>query len=152
MERRCFEDLTDGERLWCRDVPFTEGEIIGFARRYDPQPFHIDPVVAERSIFGGIIASSLHTLSACTRVVVEAVGDVAILSGVGLHEAKMHAPVRPGDILAVRAWWCDLRRSRSRPGRGLASIRCEVANQRGQTVITYGYRYMVACRNATGSG
>ncbi len=146
MSRRYFEDLREGERLPCRSVHLTLEEIVGFARRYDPQPFHIDPAAAESSIFGGIIASSLHTLSACTRVVVEAQGDIVILGGVGLHEARMLGPVRPGDTLTVSASWCDLRRSRSRPDRGLASIRCEVTNQRGERVIGYGYRYMVACR------
>ncbi|GAJ16414.1 unnamed protein product, partial [marine sediment metagenome] len=53
------------------------------------------------SIFGSLIASSLHILSARTRMVVEAQGDVAILSGVGMDEAKMFNPVRPGDILSV---------------------------------------------------
>jgi len=53
------------------------------------QPFHIDENAASKSLFGGLVASSLHTLAACTRVVVEAQGNVAILSGVGMHEAKM---------------------------------------------------------------
>ncbi len=152
MGRRYFEDLSEGERLQCRDVHFTLEEIVGFARQYDPQPFHIDPAAAGESIFGGIIASSLHTLSACTRVVVDAQGDVAILSGVGLHEATMLGPVRPGDTLTVKAWWCDLKRSGSRPDRGFASIRCEVTNQRGERVIGYGYRYMVACREGDRRG
>jgi acyl dehydratase len=63
--------------------------------------YHTDEDSANESIFGGLVASSLHTLSACTRVVVEAQGDVAILSGVGMNEAKMFDPVRPGDILTV---------------------------------------------------
>ena len=144
MKRRYFEDIQDGERLTCRPVSLTREEIIAFARAFDPQPFHTDSRAARESLFGGLIASSLHVLAACTRVVVEAQGDVAILSGVGMDEARMFNPVRPGDRLTVAAWWTDLRRSRSRPNQGLAAIRCRVTNQDGALVVEYGYRYLVA--------
>jgi acyl dehydratase len=80
---------------------------------FDPQPFHTDENAARSSVFGGLIASSLHTLSACTRSVVEAQGEVAILSGIGMDEVKMFTPVRPGDILIIDARWVDLKQSRS---------------------------------------
>ncbi len=148
MGKRHYEDLVEGERLRCRPVVVTAESIVAFAREFDPQPFHTDERAAARSVFGGLIASSLHTLSVCTRVVVEAQGDVAILSGVGMDEVKMHNPVRPDDVLTVHAWWTDLRRSRSKPDRGFAAIRCEVVNQKGETVMEYGYRYMISCRSA----
>ncbi len=148
MAKRYFEDLTEGERLNCQPVLMTREGIIDFAKRFDPWPFHTDEDAAYESIFGGIIASSLHTLSACTRVVVEAQEDVAVLSGVGIDEVKMFNPVRPGDILAVEAWWTDLRRSRKNPDRGFAAIKCKVTNQISEPVVEYGYRYLVACRNS----
>lgn len=147
MERRYFDDLRDGEKLHCQPVVMTQEAIIDFAEQFDPQPFHTDENAAKESLFGGLIASSLHTLSACTRVVVQAQGNIAILSGVGLHEVKMFNPVRPGDVLSVSAWWSDLKRSSSKPDRGFASIKCKVANQRNEPIIEYGYRYMLACRN-----
>jgi acyl dehydratase len=61
-----------------------------------------------------------------------------------MDEARMFAPVRPGDRLNVEAWWTDLRPSRSRPKQGLASIRCRVTNQDGDLVLQYGYRYLLA--------
>jgi acyl dehydratase len=148
MTRRYFEDIADGEQLNCKNVIITREDIITFATKFDPQPFHTDEDAARESIFGGIIASSLHILSACTRVVVEAQGDVAILSGVGMDEAKMFNPVRPGDTLFVKAWWADLKRSRSKPDHGFASIQCEVTNQNGDPIIEYGYRYLLACKNS----
>lgn len=148
MNKRYFEDLTEGEHLRCQPVRMTREAIIDFGTEYDPQRFHIDEKAARESIFGGLVASSLHTLSACTRVVVEAQGHVAILSGVGMHAANMFNPVRPGDVLSVDAWWTELQRSRSRPDRGFASIRCKVANQRKEPVIEYGYRYLIACRES----
>jgi len=147
MGKRFWEDLNEGERLSCSPVVFEQTEIINFAKRYDPQPFHIDGAIANASIFGGLTASSLHTLAACTRVVVEAQGDLAILSGLGIDEVKLFNPVRPGDVLSVEACWSDLKRSRSKPDRGIAGLKCKVSNQRGEPVVEYGYKYLVACRD-----
>jgi acyl dehydratase len=147
MTKRYFEDLTEGERLNCQPVIMTREAIIDFAERFDPQPFHMDENAANESVFGGLVASSLHTISACTRVVVEAQGDIAILSGLAMDEVKMYNPVRPGDTLTVAAWWIDLKRSQTRPDRGFAAIKCEVINQEGEPVVEYGYRYLVACRD-----
>ena len=66
---------------------------------------------------------------------VEAQGDVAILSGLGVDEVKMFNLVHPGDTLSVEAWWTDLNRLRSKPDRGFAGIRCKVTNQRKETKI-----------------
>jgi acyl dehydratase len=106
----------------------------------------VDGDAARRSIFGDVIASALHTISACTRVVVEAHGDIAILSGLSIDEVRAPLPVRPGDVLTVEGRWNGLRRSRSKPDRGIAGVECRVVNQRGETVMEYGYRYLVACR------
>jgi acyl dehydratase len=104
MAKRYFEDLAEGERLNCKPVLITKERMIDFAREFDPWPFHTDEDAADDSIFAGIIASSLHTISACTKVVVEAQQEVAVLSGVGgIDEVKMCNPVRPGDILSVDA-------------------------------------------------
>jgi len=149
MAQKYFEDLTVGERLNCQPVLMTRDGIIDFARRFDPWSFHTDEDAAYESIFGGIIASSLHTISACTRVIVKALEDVAVLSGVGIDEVKMFNPVRPGDILSVEAWCADLRRSRSNPDRGFVSIKCRATNQVGESIVEYGYRYLVACKNSS---
>jgi acyl dehydratase len=146
MKKTYWDELREGQELPCGPVVFDKAEIIEFAKKYDPQPFHIDERAATESIFGGLIASSLHTLAACTRVVVEAQGDLAILSGIGMDEAKMFNPVRPKDVLSVKAKWVDLKRSTSKPDRGYAGIRCKVFNQNGDSVIEYGYRYIVKCR------
>ena len=147
MGKKYWEDLNEGERLSCSPVIFEQTEIINFAKRYDPQPFHLDEVIANASIFGGLTASSLHTLAACTRVVVEAQGDLAIMTGLGIDEVKLFNPVRPGDVLSVEAYWADLKRSRSKPDRGIAGLKCKVSNQRGELVVEYGYKYLVACRD-----
>lgn len=149
MGKRYFQDLQEGEYLHCRPLVITKDDIIEFAARFDPQPFHTDENAAKGSIFGGLIASSLHLLSACTRVVVEAQGETAILSGIGMDEVRMFNPVRPGDVIQVEARWVDLKPSRSKPDRGFARISCRVVNQRAEPIITYGYQYLIACRDQT---
>ena len=146
MGKRYWEDLTEGERFTCLPVEFDREGIVAFGKKYDPLPFHVEGDAARRSIFGDVIASALHTMSACTRVVVDANRDIAILSGLSIDEVRATAPVRPGDVLTVEGRWDGLRRSRSRPDRGIAGVRCRVVNQRGETVLEYGYRYLVACR------
>jgi len=146
MGKRYWEDLTEGERFTSRPVAFDREGIVAFGKEYDPLPFHVGGEASRRSIFGDVIASALHTMSCCTRVVVEAHGEIAILSGLSIDEVIAPLPVRPGDVLTVEGRWDGLRRSRSRPDRGIAGLRCTVRNQRGETVMEYGYRYLVACR------
>jgi acyl dehydratase len=147
MSRRYWDDLTEGEKLACQTITFTLPEIVEFAIKYDPQPFHIDEQAAADSRFGGIIASSLQTLSACTRVIVDAQGDMAILSGLGIEAVQLPNPVRPGDVLTVETRWRDLRRSSSKPDRGMATAHFKAVNQKGETVIESGFKYMIACRS-----
>lgn len=146
MGKRYWDDLTEGERFTCRPVAFDREGIVAFGKEYDPLPFHVEGDAARRSIFGDVIASALHTISACTRVVVEAHGEIAILSGLSIDEIRTFRPVRPGDVLTVEGRWDGLRRSRSKPERGIAGVKCTVRNQRGENVMEYGYRYLVACR------
>ncbi len=145
---RYWEDLVEGEPLDCRPVVLGLDEVVEFARKYDPQQFHVDHEFAAASRFKGIIASSLHTLSACTRVIVDAQKDVEILIGLGMLEVGLPNAVRPDDILMVDAYWSDLRRSASKPGQGLATVRFTVRNQHKETVLESGYKYMIACRTS----
>jgi len=147
MAKRYWDDLSEGERLDCATITLTLPEIMEFAIKYDPQTFHIDEEAAAASRFSGIIASSLQTLSACTRVIVDAQGDMAILSGLGIEAVQLPNPVRPDDLLTVEASWVDLRRSKSKPDRGMATTRFKALNQKGEIVIESGFRYMIACRS-----
>jgi acyl dehydratase len=144
---RYFDDITEGERLKCQKTTITKGDIVKFAKKFDPQLFHINERAGKKSIFGGLIASSLHILSVCTKEVVKAQGNVAILSPAGMKEIKMYNPVRPGDTLSINAWWSNLRKSNSKPHHGYAGIRCIVTNQRKEIIMDFGYRYLLARRD-----
>lgn len=149
MRNRYLEDLQEGERVKCPSVLVEREEALAFARRYDPRPFHVDEAAAADSFCGVLTASSLHVLALCTRTVVDGTRGVAIHCGVGLTEVRMLSPVRPGDELTIEACWRDIRRSRSKPLLGLATLHCDVCNQRGESVLEYGYKYMLHCRNGT---
>ncbi len=109
MQKKYYEDLFEGKSIHCQTVKITKEAILSFGKEFDPQPFHVNEQKGKESIFKGLIASSLHTLSACTRVVVDAICDVTILSGVGMDEVKMMNPVRPGDVLTVNSYCTNLR-------------------------------------------
>ncbi|MBP2675198.1 MAG: hypothetical protein H6Q84_2038 [Deltaproteobacteria bacterium] len=146
MGARYWEDLAEGDAFTCGPVAFDREGILEYGRRYDPWPFHADEAAAARSIFGGLVASSFQVVACLTRAVVEAHGDLAVLSGLGVDEVRLLNPVRPGDAVTVEARWTQLRRSRSKPDRGIAVLSCRAANQRGEPVLEYGYRYLIACR------
>jgi acyl dehydratase len=143
---RYFEDLVIGSVLETASVTVTEAEIVEFAKRYDPQPFHIDKAAAEKSIYGGLIASGWHTASLAMRLMVDARGQSAGLGSPGIDELRWIKPVRPGDTLRVRWTLIEARRSQSKPDRGLTRSKCEMTNQNGEVVMTYVGMGFVRCR------
>lgn len=131
-----FEDYVAGRTVDCGSFSISEAEIIAFAKEYDPQPFHIDPVAAADGPFGGLIASGWHTTSMMMRQLVEHfVSAETGLGAAGVDEVRWPKPVRPGDTLHVRATVLETRRSRSKPDRGIVRSLAEVTNQHGETVM-----------------
>jgi acyl dehydratase len=135
---RYFEDFQVGEEIDLGLTPvFTEESIITFARRYDPQPFHLDPVQAKASIFGGLVASGWQTVSEYMRLLVQGVlNQSPSMGSPGVDEVRWPAPVRPGDVLHGRLTVAALRQSASRPTMGIVSWTGEARNQRGEPVLT----------------
>src|SRR5215472_16207831 len=134
---RYFEDVQVGEKASLGTHTVTEEEILAFARRYDPQPFHIDPEAAKRSIFGGLIASGWHTCAIMMRMTVEAGRKSrAVTTGSpGVDSCRWLKPVRPGDTLAGRTEVLETWPSRSKPI-GFVRSRVEMLNQRGEIVLS----------------
>ncbi len=118
-----FDDLTVGQAFDFGTLVMTQDEILEFANRYDPQPFHVDAAAAAGGPFGGLIASGLHTLSAVFgHMIRTGVLAKVSLGGAGM-EVAWPAPVRPGDTLAVTGVIESLTPSRSKPDRGVAKFR-----------------------------
>ena len=137
VEDRYFEDYVPGPVHEFGSIVAEEAEMIDFARRFDPQPFHTDPVLAELSVFGGLIASGWYTASLMMRLYVEHyLSHVASLSSPGVDELRWLRPVRPNDLLSLRVTISKTKRSRSKPDRGIVHSYIEVLNQNREIVMT----------------
>jgi acyl dehydratase len=135
--RRFFEDYTAGHVYELGTFTVSELEIIEFARRYDPQYFHVDPAKAAASQFGGIIASGWHTISLAMRLYVDGyLSHVASLASPGVDEVRWPNPVRPGDTVSILVTILETRVSRSKPDRGIVRARMEGINQRDDVVLS----------------
>jgi acyl dehydratase len=130
-----WEDLVAGETVDIGSHTITAEEIIGFARQFDPQPFHTDPEKAKDSIYGGLIASGWHTCSIAMRLMCDAyVNHAASMGSPGLEEVRWLKPVRPGDTLrATRT--IEESRPTSKPDRGLVLTRWDMYNQKNEHVL-----------------
>jgi acyl dehydratase len=137
MSEFYLEDIRVGDIFRSADYTLTEGEILDYARRYDPQPFHTDPAAARESIFGGLVASGWHTAAITMRLIAQ--GEVRIAGGsIGLGLEQLHwlRPARPGDTLHVEGEVLGVRPSRSHPDRGIVRLRNTTRNQTDQIVLT----------------
>lgn len=133
---RYWDDVEVGEVMEYGTVTVTREAIMDFARRFDPQPFHVDEAAARAHPFGGLVASGLHTMAMCMRLLVDNVlNEAASLGSPGVSRIRWPQPVRPGDVLRVRQRTLSKRRSRSRPDVGLLENRFELFNQRDEVVM-----------------
>ena len=121
-----------------RRSALTAAAIIAFAREYDPQPFHIDPVAALSGPFNGLIASGWQVAALAMRQIVEArpFGASPIL-GLGVDELRWLKPVRPGDVLQVQGEIVELRTSKSTPDRGVVRSSIKVIDQAGDVAMSF---------------
>ncbi len=113
-------------------------EIMDFAKRYDDQPFHTDPVAAKDSLYGGLIASGWHVCAMFMRMACDAQqGEdrLASLGSPGFDDLRWLRPVRPGDVLSARTEVLSVRPSRSKLDRGTVRAKIEVFNQNDETVL-----------------
>ena len=137
IEDRYFEDYAVGSVHEFGAIAVEEAEVIAFARRFDPQIFHVDPETARKTAFGGLIASGWHTGSLTMRLLVDHyISHVASLGSPGIDALRWLRPVRPGDTLSVRVTVTEARPSRSKPDRGIVRSFVEVLNGGREVVMT----------------
>jgi acyl dehydratase len=129
-----LDDLRVGQRFASGSHLIDAEQIKAFAAQFDPQPFHLDAEAAKASRFGEQVASGWHTAAITMRLLVK--GGLPIAGGlIGAGgEISWPNPTRPGDVLHVESEVVAIRPSRSRPDRGIATIRSETSNQRGEIV------------------
>ena len=147
---RYFEDYPPGAVFEYGYVSATEPEIIEFARRFDPQPMHVDPEYAVSGPFGGIIASGWHTSGMFMRLYADHyLSRVASLASPGIDEIRWPSPVRPGEQLWIRTTILETRRSRSKPDRGLVHTRGEMYTTDERLVLSLVALNFLKARAAT---
>jgi len=141
-----FEDFQVGQTRTAGVHELGEEDIIAFARQWDPQPWHVDPVAAARTPMGGLTASSCHTYSIAALLLsrMEPAAGIASLK----HEIELPNPARPGDRLALTMTCVEKRASASRPDRGLVTFDGVLANQDGTQVLRLRSLMMIRTRPA----
>ena len=134
--RYYFEDFSVGRVFDSGTRQLSEQDILGFAREYDPQYFHTDPEAAKQSIFGGLIASGWQTVGVCMRLMCDTyLLETSTLGSPGVDEVRWVKPVYPGDTLRMRATVIAAKPSSSKPDRGIATMRCNIYNQKDELVM-----------------
>lgn len=137
LPTRTFEDLVVGELRQSRVMHVTLDDVLDFARRYDPQWFHVDTELARQSAFGEVVASGIHVLAMWRVLDHEINSDIDFVCGVGWDELRMKRAVRPGDDIYVTSEIVELRLSTRNAGRGTAITRYAIINQLGEQAVTF---------------
>ena len=133
-----FEDFEIGATQEFGEYQVTEEEIIEFAERYDPQPFHLSEAAGKAMHFGGLCASGWHTCSMAMRMIVEQmpIENNGALGSPGIDEIRWKKPVFPGDVLSMRSTILDKKYSKSRADMGTIFMQNEVINQNDELVMS----------------
>ena len=130
-----WEDFPVGKVREFGGYVVTAEEIIDFATKFDPQPFHLSEEAGKASLFGGLCASGWHTCAMTMRMMCdEFLLETASLGSPGLENIRWIKPVRPGDTLHVRSVVIEARPMESKPHVGLVKVRWETLNQNNEEV------------------
>jgi acyl dehydratase len=142
-----FEDLTLGRSSVTRSVQITQDDIVEFALKWDPQPFHLDEHSAANSIFNGLVGSGLQTLLISYKLFFDhGMLRGTIIAGLGLDFVKFRQPVRPGQSIKVVGQVAGLWNT-NKPGRGRVQLDFKTLNDREDVVMTFSMNVLVRCRS-----
>ena len=144
-----YEDLEIGARQSFGHYDVTREEVLEFARKYDPQPFHLDDEAAAKTHFGRLSASGWHTCAMAMAMMVENLkrNRQAGLGSPGMDYLRWAKPVFPGDTLRVESEVLEKRRSQSRREIGLFKSRSQIFNQHDEVVLEMVSNGMIAVRD-----
>lgn len=133
-----LEDIEIGRVVSFGRLPVSKDDIIEFAKAYDPQPIHLDEEAAKKSLVGGLCASGFHTCALMMRMLADDLLLHATSQGSpGIDEVRWLKPVRPGDVLSAKLVAQEKRALASRPEIGLARLKYEMLNQKGEALMTW---------------
>jgi acyl dehydratase len=143
-----FDDLKVGQRFETARATVTEAEIVAFARQFDPQYYHVDPVAARTSLFGGLIASGFHTLSLSMRLFFDLnLWPASVIASPGMDQVRWLKPMRPGDTIRAAAEVIEVKASSSKPDRGVITMEHPCWNQDDEVILTLRCAHMLRRRS-----
>lgn len=145
---RYFEDIQPGDRASFGRYDVTREEVLDFARKYDPQPFHLSDEAAANTHFGRLAASGWHTNAMTMAMLVAhyAADPIASLGAAGIDELRWLKPVFPGDVLRCETEVLEARASQTRPEMGFVRSRMTSFNQQDAPVLTFIANALIARR------
>lgn len=148
-----YEDLVVGSTQRFGAYPVTREEVVEFAAKYDPQPFHLSDEAAARTHFGRLSASGWHSCAMVMAMLVENLKEnrQAGLGSPGIDQLRWLRPVYPGDTLRCESEVLEKRRSASRPEMGIFKSRMRVFNQDDVEVMTFVSNGLIATRDPAGT-
>jgi len=145
-----YEDFVEGQVIELGSKQTSAEEIVAFAAEFDPQPMHLEEASGKDSLLGGLSASGWHTCAMFMRLLCDGFLLESTSQGTpGLEYVRWKRPVFAGDTLSARCTVLGKRISKSRPTLGLVTIKSEVTNQRGETVLELENTGMFLTREAT---
>jgi len=142
MKTLYLDDFSVGQRFISETHRVDADQIKSFAKQFDPQPFHLDEAAAQASFFQGLAASGWHTASVTMSLLVQSMPIFGGLIGAG-GELQWPRPTRPGDVLQVESEVLEVKPSRSKPERGMITVRSVTKNQKGEEVQILTSRMLV---------
>lgn len=143
-----FEDVPLGYHSEIGRWQLSTEEVVTFAKQWDPLPFHIDEVAAEASVFGGLVASSLHIFAICTRLFFDHEDQIQTMAMLGKDKIRLSQPARATDLLIYTTACIEHKSSASKPDRGIITLADTVTREDGNVVMTQEVTLMVKTRPA----
>ena len=144
-----FEDIEIGRVMRSGAYTVEREEMVAFAVKWDPRPFHVDEALAKKTLYGALTASAAYTMSVYLKLINELTGEWATLGALGWDEVRFPAPVRAGDALTITVAATSKRPSRSRPGIGIVESRQRVLKEGDEPVLTFTAAFMMAMKEGS---
>ncbi len=137
MHRQYYEDIKLHQKRRSPEYHLSEEEIIAEARRWDPQPIHIDPEFARTTRIGSVFAAGVHLLSIVAKLFSDSGTKPALIAGLGWDEVRFVSPAKPGETLVLETEVISKRESRSNPDAGIVTFDMRLLNVRDEPVLTF---------------
>lgn len=148
MKGAYLEDLEVGKAQECARFTLSEQEIIDFAKKFDPQPAHIDPEFAKNTPSGRVTASAAHTFSIAIGLFARSACECQVIAAVKIHGIELPAPTVPDVPMKLMGKWIEKRESSSKPDRGIARWEIEAMREDGTVVLRTGATILIRRRPA----